>query len=89
MLYHHQNVLAQLAPVIQHVKCGKLKTARLPTEDSHRAYCFSATHISALSNANTSLQELCVSDNYVQNLDDIMSDASIHQSPFSVSSADS
>ena len=71
------NVLAQLAPVIQHVKCCKLKTARHLTEDSHRAYCFSATHISALSNANTSLQELCVSDYHAKNSDDIMSDASL------------
>ncbi|DBB03297.1 TPA: hypothetical protein ACH3X3_010685 [Trebouxia sp. C0006] len=31
------DVLAQLAPVIQHVKCCKLKTAKHPTEDSHRA----------------------------------------------------
>ncbi len=67
-------VLAQLAPVIQRVKCFKLKTAWLPTGGS---LSFSATHLSALSNASTSLQELCISDYNVENLDDLMSDASM------------
>ena len=63
-------VLAQPAPVLQRVKCCKLENAWRPTD-------FSATHISAVSNANTSLQELCVSDYNVGNRDDIMSDASM------------
>ena len=67
-------VLAQLAPVIQRVKCSKLKTAWHPNEGS---LSFSATHISALSNASTSLQELCISDYNVEKLGDIMSDASM------------
>ena len=71
------DVLAQLAPVIQRVKCSKLDSARHSTESSGTAYCFSATHISALSNASTSLQELCISDYNVDNLDDMMSDASM------------
>ena len=71
------DALAQLAPVIQRVKCSKLKTARRQTEGSHRAYGFSATHISALSNASTSLQELCISDYNVGYWGDIMSDASM------------
>ncbi len=71
------DVLAQLAPVIQHVKCSKLKTAWRQTEDFLRVACFSAAHILALSNATTSLQELCISDCSVENRDDIMSDASM------------
>ena len=71
------DVLGQLAPVIQRVKCSKLDSARHSTESSGTAYCFSATHISALSNASTSLQELCISDYNVDNLDDTMSDASM------------
>ena len=71
------DVLAQLAPVIQRVKCSKLETARRSIEDSGTAKCFSASHISALSNASTSLQELCISDYNVDNLDDMMSDASM------------
>ena len=66
-----------MAPVIQRIKCSKLKTARCSSVDSRRAYCFSATHIWALSNARTSLQELCISDYNVGNLTDIMSDASM------------
>ncbi len=75
------DVLAQLAPIIQHVKCSKLKTAQRQTEDFLRGQGFSAAHILALLNATTSLQELCVSDISVDNRDDIMSDASWHQSP--------
>jgi len=71
------DVLAQMAPVIQRVKCSKLKTAWLPTEDPWRAPCFSAAHIFALSNASTSLQELCISDYNVGYQGDIMSDASM------------
>jgi len=71
------DVLAQLAPVIQRVKCSKLETARRSIEDSGTAKCFSASHISALSNASTSLQELCISDYNVENLDDMMSDDSM------------
>jgi len=70
-------VLTQLAPVIQRVKCSKLKTARCPSENSQTAYGFSASHISALSNARTSLQELCISDINVGTLNDIMSDSSM------------
>ena len=70
-------VLTQLAPVIQRVKFFKLKTARCPSENSQMASCFSASHISALSNARTSLQELCISDLNVGTLNDIMSDASM------------
>ena len=70
-------VLTQLAPVIQRVKFSKLKTARCPSENSQMAYCFSASHISALSNARTSLQELCISNINVGTLYDIMSDASM------------
>ena len=71
------DVLTQLARVIQRIKCYKLKTARCPSEDFHRAYCFSASHISALSDARTSLQELCMSDHDVGTLNDIISDASM------------
>ena len=71
------DVLARLAPMIQHVKCSKLKTAWRQTEDFLRAACFSAAHILALSNATTSLQELCISDYNVENWDDHMSDASM------------
>ena len=39
--------------------------------------CFSAAHILALSNAKTSLQELCISDYHMESRDDIMSDASM------------
>ena len=70
-------VLARLAPVIQRVKCSKLKTARRQTRGYHRAAAFSATHISALSNVSTSLQELCISDFYFSTWGDIMSDASM------------
>ena len=79
-------VLEQLASVIQRVKCCKLRTAKHPTKGSDRAPCvgwderaygFSAVHISALSDATTSLQELCVSDDNVdpEYWGDIMSDA--------------
>ncbi len=71
------DVLAQLAPIIQHVKCSKLKTAQRQTENFLRGQVFSAAHILALLNATTSLQELCVSDISVDNRDDIMSDASM------------
>jgi len=69
------NVLAQLAPVIQRIKYSKLKTHS--PGDAGRAHCFSAAHISALSNATTSLQELCISDYRLENWNDIMSDASM------------
>ncbi len=87
--------LERLAPVIQRVKCCKLRTVRHPTEGSSEgstqgstegstegfteAYGFSAAHISALSDATTSLQELCVSDCNVdpEYWGDIMSDASM------------
>ncbi len=71
------DVLAQLAPMIQHVKCSKLRTAQRQTEDFLRGAGFSAAHILALSNATTSLQQLCVSDFSVENWDDHMSDASM------------
>jgi len=70
------DVLAQMAPVIQHVKCSKLKNA-LRLSRSEKIPCFSSAHILALSNATTSLQELCISDHDVENRDDIMSDASM------------
>jgi len=68
-------VLAQMAPVLQRVKCSKLKTARRQIEDYHRAHDFSAAHISALPNAGISLQELCISDYNFGYWDDIMPDA--------------
>ncbi len=71
------DVLAQLAPVIQRINCSKLKTARRLSEAFKKKPCFSAAHILALSNAGTSLQELCISDHNVDNRDDIMSDASM------------
>jgi len=70
-------VLAQMAPVIQRVKCSKLKTAWCLSEAFKRKPCFSAAHILALSNAGTSLQELCISDYSVRDRDDIMSNASM------------
>ena len=70
------DVLAQMAPVIQHVKCSKLKNA-LRLSRSEKIPCFSSAHILALSNATTSLQELCISDHDVENRDDIMSNASM------------
>ena len=71
------DVLAQMAPVLQRVKCCKQENARHPTEYSHRVHCFSATHILALSNASNSLQELCISHYNVEDRDDVMSDASM------------
>ena len=70
-------VLAQMAPVIQRVKCSKLKTAWCLSEAFKRKPCFSAAHILALSNASNSLQELCISDYNIKSRDDIMSDASM------------
>ena len=70
-------VLAKMAPVIQRINCSKLKTAWRLSEAFKQVPCFSAAHILALSNATTSLQELCISDHDVDNWDDIMSDASM------------
>ncbi len=71
------HVPAQMAPVIQRVKCSKLKTAWRPSAAFKKVPCVSAAHILALSNASNSLQELCISDYNIKSRDDIMSDASM------------